>query len=266
VLGGTMIKIISFFFLFSNFLFAAYTKWVGTEYTIGDSSITIQWDCATNAVAYDVSIILEANPETEYPLPSVTTCQTVINQPRSGHFYVKVRPCNNTECGSWVDSRSDSITTAGYQTGWKIYWKVAPPSPPIIIKSGVVPPPKDTNGNIIGSQLKGGWTGKITRLKIVDNSTPSCDTSHLKEGIYLNTSNPDGNVLGFIAYENRSGKILQQYLFPNGVFSGWINTYVKFSDLSLDPCIPNYIVLWNTTPTGISPYASNPICWGVGCP
>ena len=255
----------SIFVLFFTFLsFASqYASWEGIEYTISDPSITVEWDCAPNAVHYDVSIVMEANPETEYPLPTVTECKTTINQPRSGHFFIKVQACNNTECSGWYDSRNDSTATSGYQKGWKIYWKLQPPGPPIIIKH-VISLPKDNQGNIIipAGGLKAGWTGKVSRIRLVQ-ATSTCDTSHLKDGFYYNSNNPSLDMLGLLVFAN--SKIVQYYLFPEGQRSDWIHLYIKFAQLNLNPCVPNNVSVQSVTTSGISEYLSNPVCYGVGC-
>lgn len=115
----------------------AYEKWDTDMYIISDRSITVSWACNTFEAGiithYDVSIVWEDKNQ-EYPVGTtdVNTCQMVIPQPRAGHFYVKVCSCNYSDC-TCATSKDDQLTTAGgYTRGWRLYWKLQPPGPPVI--------------------------------------------------------------------------------------------------------------------------------------
>jgi len=268
-------------------------QWEGILYEIDSPTITVEWECNTSITShYDVSIYWEDH-FLEYPLPSTTECRAEIPKPRSGHFSVMVRACNITDCSVWANSGNDSIVSAGFQKAWRLFWKVTPPEPPVVVKEPMKdrhlePILKDINGKIIvpPGGFKAGIPAAPSRIRLVQQAPPSCDISNLKEGMFFDSNNPDKNITGVIAIlrqTNEQGffteKILQYYLFPKPLWvyhepgtvnlgqEDWLHLYFRFADWNLDPCVPNgnsvffrYVMLNNE----IS-YNSYMVCFGTYC-
>lgn len=95
----------------------------GNFYVINTSSITVSWASVPNAQSYEIRMV-DIDRNIEHPIQNVgMNTIAVINQPRAGHFSVRVRPIISGQTTSWTDSRT---------IGWIIYWKLAPP--PVIIE------------------------------------------------------------------------------------------------------------------------------------
>lgn len=115
-----------------------YPYFNGVEHIVDTDSITVAWAPVLDATGYEVKIIW-TDPSTpmEYAIGSTTNTEIVINKRRSGHFKVKVRAyketVTTTEYSDWADSlvQADSLVN-NFPMPWKLFWKVAPPGPPII--------------------------------------------------------------------------------------------------------------------------------------
>jgi len=104
----------------------------GVEYVKTDD-ITFAWDGDPAATRYEViATWIDPTNEFEYDLGETTETQIIISRPRTGHFMFKVRACNTT-CSEWSESTDPTVATVdGQPKGWWVFWKVPPPTGPVI--------------------------------------------------------------------------------------------------------------------------------------
>jgi hypothetical protein len=129
-------KLILLFFI--PYLLIAQDKYYdGRLYFTDKTSLTMSWDPVANATFYEAKEAwYDAN--IEYDLGSTTTTSITLNKRRSGHFRYFVRSCmydvnNNKLCSDWADSLNiDYATVDGVKGRWLVYWRLAPPGPPVI--------------------------------------------------------------------------------------------------------------------------------------
>jgi hypothetical protein len=109
-----------------------FAQWDGTEYTIDTPTITIAWDPSEGATSYKVRAVwIDPTQEFVYGLETVTTSEAVISKPRTGHFRFEVAACNEVGCSEWAVSSDPAYGSVdGQPNGWRVFWKVAPPSFP----------------------------------------------------------------------------------------------------------------------------------------
>jgi len=111
--------------------------WEGAEYKIDAPTVTVAWDVdGLGAVAYNKVQAVWIDPDAEVVYgPWITQeNQFMIARPRAGHFRIEVSSCNALdECSEWAvstDARFGQVD--GEAKGWRIYWKLAKPTGPVI--------------------------------------------------------------------------------------------------------------------------------------
>jgi hypothetical protein len=124
-------------------LFIANIAWClsefhGTEIVIPEDTVTVLWAPVQFATGYEVKMRWIDNDMTqEYNLGSVTEPEITFAKRRAGHFKVLVRAYQELETGTvysdWADStvKADAMVH-GFAQPWKIYFKITPPSGPIV--------------------------------------------------------------------------------------------------------------------------------------
>lgn len=100
--------------------------WEGVMY-VSDSTITFAWDPSAGATYYKVEA-LWIDPKSGpvvFDLGTTTETQMVINRPKVGHFYLRVKACNDeNECSPWSESIDASKTQIGKP--FRVYFKLPP--------------------------------------------------------------------------------------------------------------------------------------------
>ena len=126
---------------------AAVPDYLGAEY-VATTEITLGWDAVDGAERYEI-VPVWVDPGTgpvEYPGVVTTDTTVVVPKPRSsGHFIFKLRACAGDLCSEWVTSDgmhpdtgqpvgliTDPDTGEEVPSKWRVYYKVAPPSGPIV--------------------------------------------------------------------------------------------------------------------------------------
>lgn len=109
---------------------AALVSYVGTT----DQSITVSWDAEDAATYYEVHLVDEdTGAETPNVNARVTDPETIVKLPRSGHYMVKIRACNEKECSDWTESTDPTKALVnGQAKGWLLDGRVAAPGIPSI--------------------------------------------------------------------------------------------------------------------------------------
>lgn len=113
-----------------------FTYWEGVEYKIDSDTLTIGWDISEGAEFYQVKAIWE-DPTEEYTYGPWTsnTNSYVVDKPRTGHFRIEVAACNTGGCSDFSKSTDSNVATVdGQAKGWKVFWKLAAPTGPVISK------------------------------------------------------------------------------------------------------------------------------------
>lgn len=105
----------------------------GVEYVKTDD-IIFAWDISSEASRYEViATWIDPTNEFEYDLGETTNTQITVSRPRTGHFKFKVRACSDSECSEWSESTDPTKATVDSQPkGWWVFWKVPPPTGPVI--------------------------------------------------------------------------------------------------------------------------------------
>jgi hypothetical protein len=112
---------------------AGFTQWQGTEYTINEDTITMAWDAVETATSYKVRAVwIDPAQEQIYGPWETQETQYTFQRPRAGHFRFEVAACNGA-CSTWaVSSQPEFGQVDGVAEGWRIYWRIAPPTGPVI--------------------------------------------------------------------------------------------------------------------------------------
>ena len=116
----------------SNLLFTPVSNaeiihtWEGVIY-VTDSSIKLTWDAVNGAAYYEVQALWidpKDNPVV-YTIGQFTDTTVTINKPKVGHFYLRVRACNDeNECSPWSESIDPEKTQI--KKPFYIYFKLSP--------------------------------------------------------------------------------------------------------------------------------------------
>lgn len=97
--------------------------WDFLVYVLDTPTVKVAWDPSEGATRYDWRLIwIDPSLEFEQLSGSVSGSPVEIPRPRSGHFRVEVRACNDAGCSDWAVS-----TVSGYPKPWIVYWKLPPP-------------------------------------------------------------------------------------------------------------------------------------------
>lgn len=115
-------------------LLAGFSYWNGTEYTISDDQITFAWDASSGATYYKVRLVwIDPTKEFIYDIGTTEQTELSINRPRAGHFRFEVCACDDQTCSEWANSASETYGQVdGEARGWRVYWRIPPPSDPVI--------------------------------------------------------------------------------------------------------------------------------------
>jgi len=106
--------------------------WEGIMY-VTDSTVTFTWSPSEGASYYKVEAVWidPKNTPVIFDLGTTTETRMVIQRPRVGHFYLRVKACDNEgRCSSWSESIDPKKTHDGKP--FRVYFKTPPVSNVII--------------------------------------------------------------------------------------------------------------------------------------
>ncbi|MBW2024361.1 MAG: fibronectin type III domain-containing protein [Deltaproteobacteria bacterium] len=108
-------------------------QWDGLMYVAQDK-ITFAWDPSQGADYYEVQALWidPTSGPVIYDLGQTSDTQMEIMKPRTGHFYFRVRACNEAGCSDWSESIDPEKTQIGKP--FRVYFKTAPPQGGITIE------------------------------------------------------------------------------------------------------------------------------------
>lgn len=137
---GGLVKNLFYVFLFISICLLAgeYPYYNGVEHVVSEDSIVVAWAPVQDASGYEIKAVwTDPTNSMEYYIGSTTNTEIAVSKRRSGHFKVMVRAYKEgvtaTEYSDWSDStvQGDSLVN-GFPMAWRLFWKVAPPAPPVI--------------------------------------------------------------------------------------------------------------------------------------
>ena len=101
-------------------------QWDGMMYVV-ENKITLAWDPSQGADYYEVQALWidPSSGPVIYNLGQTSDTQMAITKPRVGHFYFRVRACNDVGCSEWSESIDETKTQSGKAI--RIYFKLSSP-------------------------------------------------------------------------------------------------------------------------------------------
>jgi len=114
-----------FFYSYSN---AGVIKtWDGILYVV-EKDVTIEWNLCAGADYYEVQALWidPSNEPVIFNIGKVTENRIIISKPKVGHFFIRIRSCNESGCGDWSETIDATKTKIGKP--FRIYFKLSPVS------------------------------------------------------------------------------------------------------------------------------------------
>lgn len=114
----------------------------GAEYE-ATVSVTFAWDSQGTQNYFDVrGLWTDPTTSKEYSFGPTTATELIVERPRSGHFELQVRACNDSgtpgdkgddTCSDWSRSTDSNVATVnGQPKAWRVFFKLPAPTGVII--------------------------------------------------------------------------------------------------------------------------------------
>lgn len=100
------------------------STWFGNMFVSSDQ-VTFSWTDDQNVEHYEIELLwLDQNPPMIFPVGNTTEKEIIVERPRTGHFSLRVRGCNNNGCSEWAISTNEEDTFDNIP--FRIYFAVPP--------------------------------------------------------------------------------------------------------------------------------------------
>jgi hypothetical protein len=103
--------------------------WQEALYVTNDK-VRMAWDVVPMADYYEVKAVWvgSSGVKQEYPIGITEDVEADVSRPRTGHFFMKVRACNEEGCGEYSESTDPTVSTVdGEPMGWRVFFELPPP-------------------------------------------------------------------------------------------------------------------------------------------